>query len=201
MISSRSLIFLRQIVPMRLIEIQMRQDGLTVMQSPLCFLFPPPGKGAERIEHFSLMFRFFPQNFFLSFCAFNEQPEILTGHDNSVGCRHGFTFLRSFFHRADQFDGIITPQIRTATVNFPDGVAMTAIMVSRSDATEWQTDIFFQFDFQNTAGTVPGIIKTTGRVLGEKQIAAAATFGKAVAFIEFQKTTSFGRGQRPLGFA
>ncbi len=57
---------------------------------------------------------------------------------------------------------------------------MTAIMVSRSDATEWQTDIFFQFDFQNTAGTVPGIIKTTGRVLGEKQIAAAATFGKAV---------------------
>ena len=62
---------------------------------------------------------------------------------------------------------------------------MAAIMVSRSDATEWQTDIFFQFDFQNTAGTVPGIIKTTGRVLGEKQIAAAATFGKAVAFIPF----------------
>ena len=62
-------------------------------------------------------------------------------------------------------------------------------------------DIFFQFDFQDTAGAVPGIIKPTGCVLGEKQIAAAGTFGKAVAFIEFQKTTSFGRGQRPLGFA
>ena len=74
MISSRSLIFLRQIVPMLLIEIQMRQNGLPVMQSPLCFLLPPPGKGAERIEHFSLMFRFFPQNFFLSFGALNEQP-------------------------------------------------------------------------------------------------------------------------------
>ena len=81
MISFGSLIFLRQIVPMLLIEIQMRQNGLPVMQSPLCFLLPPPGKGPERIEHFSLMFRFFPQNFFLSFSALNEQPEIFTGHD------------------------------------------------------------------------------------------------------------------------
>ena len=119
-----------------------------MIQSPLCLLLPPLGKGAERIEHFFLMFCFFPQNFFLSLGALNEQPQVFTGHDDSVGCRHGFTFLRSFFHRADQFDGIITPQIRTATVNFPDAVAMAAIMVSRSDATEWQTDIFFQFDFQ-----------------------------------------------------
>ena len=128
--------FFAHVFKMLFIEGQMRQNGLTVMQSPLCFLLPPPGKGPKRIEHFSLMFRFFPQNFFLSFSALNEQPEIFTGHDNSVGCRHGFTFLRSFFHRADQFDGIITPQIRTAAVNFPDTAAMTAIMVCRSDTAE-----------------------------------------------------------------
>ena len=106
------------------------------MQCLLCLLLPPPGKGTERIEHFFLMFRFFPQNFFLSFSALNEQPQVFTGHDNSAGCRHVFSFLRSFFHRADQFDGIITPQIRTAAVNFPDTVAMTTIMVCRSDTAE-----------------------------------------------------------------
>ena len=97
MISFGSLIFLRQIVPMLLIEIQMRQNGLPVMQSPLCFLLPPPGKGPERIEHFSLMFRFFPQNFFLSFSALNEQPEIFTGHDNSVVVGMGSPSYAAFF--------------------------------------------------------------------------------------------------------
>ncbi len=63
MISFCSLIFLRQIVPMFLIETQMFQNGLAVMQCPLCLLLPPPGKWPEWIEHFFLMFCFFRRTF------------------------------------------------------------------------------------------------------------------------------------------
>lgn len=81
------------------------------------------------------------------------------------------------------FDGIVAPQISGTTINFPDPITAAPVVFGRIYAAEWQTNILFQFDFQEASGAIPGIIETTGRILGENQITAAGSLGEIIAFV------------------